>query len=129
MLRFSPVSPGPAPQAETGPVILVIEGATPGAGKTALALEFAHQLAGTQRFPDGQLYASLGYVGGSRAPAEILQNFLLALGLDKESLPQETSERINVFLVITAGWRPIVLLDAAYGYQQASSDCRAAPAA
>ena len=119
MLRYTPVSPGPAPQPETGPVILVIEG-MPGVGKTALALEFAHQLAGTQRFPDGQLYASLGYVGGSRAPAEILQNFLLALGLDKGRIPEETSERINVFRSITAGRRLIVLLDAAYGYEQVS---------
>jgi tetratricopeptide (TPR) repeat protein len=119
MLRNTSLSPGPAPPAETGPVILVIEG-MPGVGKTALALEFAHQLAGTQRFPDGQLYASLGYVGGSRAPAEILQNFLLALGLDKGRIPGETAERINVFRSITAGRRLIVLLDAAYGYEQVS---------
>ncbi len=119
MLRSTLLSPGHAPQQETGPVILVIEG-MPGVGKTALALEFAHQIAGTQRFPDGQLYASLGYVGGSRAPAEILQNFLLALGLDKGRIPEETSERINVFRSITAGRRLIVLLDAAYGYEQVS---------
>jgi tetratricopeptide (TPR) repeat protein len=119
MLRYTPLSPLPAAQEETGPVILVIEG-MPGVGKTALALEFAHQIAGTQRFPDGQLYASLGYVGGSRAPAEILQNFLMALGLDKRRIPEETSERINVFRSITAGRRLIVLLDAAYGYEQVS---------
>jgi tetratricopeptide (TPR) repeat protein len=119
MPRNTPLSPGHAPQEETGPVILVIEG-MPGVGKTALALEFAHQIAGTQRFPDGQLYASLGYVGGSRAPAEILQIFLMALGLDKGRIPEETSERINVFRSITAGRRLIVLLDAAYGYEQVS---------
>lgn len=104
---------------ETGPVILIIEG-MPGVGKTALALEFAHRIAGRQKFPDGQLYASLGYVGGSRAPANVLRNFLLGLGLDKDRIPKETSERVNVFRSVTADRRVIVLLDAAYGYEQIS---------
>ena len=61
MLRYTSLSPRLAAREGTGPVILVIEG-MPGVGKTALAQEFAHRIARTQKFPDGQLYASLAYV-------------------------------------------------------------------
>ena len=117
MLRYALRSPRLAAREGTGPAILVIEG-MPGVGKTALAQEFAHRIARTQKFPDGQLYASLAYVGGSRAPADVLQNFLTALGLDRRRIPEETSDRVNVFRSITADRQLIVLLDAAYGYDQ-----------
>ncbi len=117
MLRYTSLSPRFAAREGTGPVILVIEG-MPGVGKTALAQEFAHRIARTQKFPDGQLYASLAYVGGSRAPADVLQKFLTGLGLDEGRIPEETSERVNVFRSITADRRLVVLLDAAHGYDQ-----------
>jgi tetratricopeptide (TPR) repeat protein len=101
----------------TGPVVLIVEG-MPGVGKTALAQEFARRIARTQRFPDGQLYANLGYVGSRRAPADVLQKFLTALGIDEDSVPEETSERVNVFRSVTADRRLLVFLDAAQGYDQ-----------
>ncbi|MFC4020185.1 BTAD domain-containing putative transcriptional regulator [Micromonospora sp. GCM10011542] len=56
-----------------GPVLLVIQGPA-GVGKSALALQWAHRVAG--RFTDGQLYAN---VAASAGPAEVLRNFLDAL--------------------------------------------------
>ena len=61
-------------------VISAIGGAA-GVGKTALALQWAHQVAG--RFPDGQLYVNLrGYDPDQPVPAaDALAGFLRALGV------------------------------------------------
>lgn len=99
--------------AGTGPIILIIEG-MPGVGKTALAREFARGIA--HRFPDGQLYANVSYMGDRRGPADILRSFLMALGIDEHELPADTYELVNVFRSITADKRLLVLLDAAHGY-------------
>jgi hypothetical protein len=54
---------------------------TAGIGNTALAVHWAHQVAG--RFPDGQLYVNLrGYDPGQPVPAaDALAGFLRALGV------------------------------------------------
>jgi Mrp family chromosome partitioning ATPase len=61
-----------------GGLTLVISG-MPGAGKSALALHFAHQLA-RQGLEDVQLYATMRQPDNQlRDPAAILKNFLEAL--------------------------------------------------
>src|ERR1700733_8605495 len=56
-------------------------GGTAGVGKSALAIQWAHQV--TERFPDGQLYVNLrGYDPDQPVPAaDALARFLRALGL------------------------------------------------
>jgi hypothetical protein len=78
-LEFLTSLPG-GPGSQDGVVICVI-GGTAGAGKTALAIQRAHQVAG--QFPDGQLYVNLrGYDPGLPMSAgEALGGFLAALGM------------------------------------------------
>ncbi|MFD8159147.1 hypothetical protein [Streptomyces malaysiensis] len=73
-----------------GPLVVsvyVIAG-TASAGKTSLALRWAHQV--RERFPDGQLYANLrGYDPGEPVAArEALHRLLTSLGVPAEAVPQ-----------------------------------------
>ena len=73
------------------PRTLVISaiGGTAGVGKTALAVQWAHQVA--DRFPDGQLYVNLrGYDPGQPVPAaDALAGFLRGLGVAGQDIPAE----------------------------------------
>ena len=106
-------APGEDPP--TGPAILLVEG-MPGVGKTALAQELAHRMATC--FPDGQLYANLGFAGTRRAPAGVLHDFLAAFGVMDHELPRDIAERVKLFRSLTVGRRLLVVLDAARGYDQ-----------
>ncbi|NUT39512.1 MAG: hypothetical protein HOV86_05940 [Thermoactinospora sp.] len=90
--------------------ISAIAGAV-GVGKTALAVHWAHRVAG--RFPDGQLYVNLR--GYDRAlpmrPLDALAGFLLALGVPRESIPGEVESAAARFRSVVAGRRILVLLD------------------
>lgn len=68
--------------------VFVIAG-TAGAGKTSLALCWAHQA--RDHFPDGQLYVNLrGYDPGQPVTAhEALHRFLISLGVHAQSVPQD----------------------------------------
>ena len=63
-----------------GPVVISAVSGTAGAGKTALAVHWAHRV--VPHFPDGQLYVNLrGYDPEQPVrPAEALTGFLSALG-------------------------------------------------
>ncbi|MCP2168542.1 AfsR/SARP family transcriptional regulator [Goodfellowiella coeruleoviolacea] len=82
----------------------------PGAGKTALAVRVAHLLAA--RFPDGQLYVSLG--GGSgdpRPPGEVLTELLRALNGPDAAVPVDVAQRAAAYRSRLAGRRVLVILD------------------
>jgi DNA-binding SARP family transcriptional activator/tetratricopeptide (TPR) repeat protein len=86
-------------------------GGTAGVGKTALAVQWAHQAAG--RFPDGQLYVNLrGYDPGEPVAAtHALAGFLRALGVPGTGLPDSMEDRARLYRSRLAGRRVLVLLD------------------
>jgi transcriptional regulator with XRE-family HTH domain len=91
--------------------VVILTGA-PGVGKTALAVHWAHQV--RDRFPDGQLYASLRGHGAARqpvAPAEVLDGFLAALGLPARRVPRGLDARAGLYRSLLADRRVLVVLD------------------
>ncbi|GLZ29962.1 NTPase [Lentzea sp. NBRC 105346] len=92
-------------------VITAIDG-TAGVGKTALALHFAHRL--PERYPDGQLYVNLrGFDPHVRPlrPAEVLTQFLRALGIKPERVPISLDEQAALYRTLLSDRRLLVLLD------------------
>jgi DNA-binding SARP family transcriptional activator/Flp pilus assembly protein TadD/DNA-binding XRE family transcriptional regulator len=98
-------------------VISAIAG-TAGVGKTALAVEWAHQV--SERFPDGQLYVNLrGYDPDQPVPAtDALARFLRALGVRGQEIPPEEDERAGRYRSLLAGKRMLVVLDNAGSAEQ-----------
>jgi len=101
-----------------GTVVISAIGGTAGVGKTALAVHWAHQVAGS--YPDGQLYINLrGYDPGQpMSPAEALAGLLRALGVPGEDIPAEQDERSALFRSLVAGRRMLVILDNARSAEQ-----------
>ncbi|TDC43908.1 tetratricopeptide repeat protein [Micromonospora sp. KC213] len=92
-------------------VISAIEG-TAGAGKTALAVYWAHQVA--DHFPDGQLYVNLRGFGPSEPamePGEAIRRFLDALGVPVRRIPAEPDALAALYRTELAGRRLLILLD------------------
>jgi len=88
-----------------------------GVGKTALALRIAHGLHGG--YPDGQLYVDLRGDGGQPTdPADVLVDFLLALGMPAAEIPATPTARAGAYRTLTADRRILVLLDNAYDTAQ-----------
>jgi transcriptional regulator with XRE-family HTH domain/tetratricopeptide (TPR) repeat protein len=99
-------------------VISAVEG-TAGVGKTALAVYWAHQVAG--RFPDGQLYVNLrGYdPSGKLVPsAEALRGFLDAMGVPAERIPASLDRQASLYRSLLSGKRVLVVLDNARDAEQ-----------
>jgi DNA-binding SARP family transcriptional activator/Tfp pilus assembly protein PilF len=98
-------------------VISAVSG-TAGVGKTALAVQWAQQLA--DRFPDGQLYVNLrGYDPGPPVlPADALAGFLLALGTPGPDIPPGLDERAAQYRSMLSGRRVMVVLDNAREAEQ-----------
>ncbi|MET9530803.1 tetratricopeptide repeat protein [Streptomyces sp. NPDC006649] len=90
--------------------VYVIAG-TAGAGKTSLALRWAHQV--KDQFPDGQLYANLrGYDPGEPvAPSETLHRFLIALGVSTTAVPRDIDAASALYRSLLADRRILILLD------------------
>ena len=101
-----------------GTVVISAIGGTAGVGKTALALHWAHQVAG--RFPGGQLYVNLrGYDPDRPMPAtDALAGFLRALGVPAPDIPAEEAERAARYRSLLAARRVLVVLDNAGSAEQ-----------
>lgn len=104
--------------AAPGTVMISVISGTAGAGKTALAVRWAHGVA--DRFPDGQLYMNLrGYDPGPPLPAaDALAGFLRALGVPGRDIPSEPAERAALYRSVLAGRRVLVVLDNASSAEQ-----------
>jgi tetratricopeptide (TPR) repeat protein len=89
-----------------------------GVGKTALAVQWAHQVA--DRFPDGQLYVNLrGYDPGQPVPiADALAAFLRSLDVAEQDIPADTAERAARFRTLLAGRRMLLVIDNARDVEQ-----------
>ena len=93
------------------PVILVLTG-TAGVGKTALALQWAHQQ--RDRFPDGELYLNLRGFGPSPAPAaqsEAIVTMLESLGVPPGRIPRQLDAQVGLYRSLLAGRRMLIVLD------------------
>jgi DNA-binding SARP family transcriptional activator/tetratricopeptide (TPR) repeat protein len=91
----------------------------PGVGKTALAVHWAHRVAGL--FPDGQLYGNLrGFdPTGEPVPAHAaVRIFLDGLGVLAEGIPHSCDAQTALYRSMLAGKRMLVLIDNARDEQQ-----------
>ena len=101
-----------ASQPPPGTVVISAIDGTPGVGKTAMALHWAHQVAG--EFPDGQLYVNLrGFdpSGAPVAPEAAVRGFLESLGVPVGRIPVGLDARTSLYRSMLAGKRMFVLLD------------------
>ncbi|HZD14003.1 MAG TPA: tetratricopeptide repeat protein, partial [Pseudonocardiaceae bacterium] len=98
-------------------MILAVSGMA-GVGKTALAVHWAHRVAG--RFPDGQLYVDLrGYDPDQPMPAgNALATFLRALRVNDAEIPYDLGERAARYRTLVADRRMLVVLDNASSVEQ-----------
>jgi tetratricopeptide (TPR) repeat protein/DNA-binding SARP family transcriptional activator len=99
-------------------IVISAIGGTAGVGKTALAVQWAHYVAG--RFPDGQLYVNLrGYDPDHPMPAaDALAGFLRALGVPGPDIPAEGAERATRYRSLLADRRMLIVLDNARSEEQ-----------
>ena len=99
------------------PVVVCLTG-TAGAGKTATAVHWGHQV--RDRFPDGQLYLDLrGYDPEQPVPpGDALAAFLTALLPPGTELPLGVTERAARFRTEVSGRRMLVVLDNAATVEQ-----------
>ena len=93
---------------DAGRRAIVVAG-PPGIGKSALAARLAHALA--ERYPDGQLAASLGGgLGTLAAPEKVLERFLDDLGAGVTG-PADLDRLVARFRSALGGRRVLLLLD------------------
>jgi len=111
-----------------GTVVISAIGGTAGVGKTALALHWAHQVAG--RFGDGQLYVNLrGFdpSGTPATPAEAIRGFLDALDVPPERVPAAPDAQVGLYRSLLADRKILIVLDNARDEQQVRQLLPASP--
>ncbi|GIF25607.1 tetratricopeptide (TPR) repeat protein/DNA-binding SARP family transcriptional activator [Actinoplanes tereljensis] len=99
-------------QLAAGPAPVTVITGVGGAGKTTLAVRWAHRLA--SEHPDGQLFVNLNGFDPVRPPvdaATALHGFLEALGVPAPSIPAGLPARTDQFRSLVAGRRMLILID------------------
>ena len=100
-------------------IVISAIGGTAGVGKTALALQWAHQVA--PKFADGQLYVNLRGFGPSGTPVasgEAIRGFLDALGVAPDRVPGSPDAQAGLYRSLVAGQRVLIVLDNAADVDQ-----------
>ena len=95
-----------------GTAIITAIGGTAGVGKTALAVQWAHQVSG--EFPDGQLFVNLrGFdpSGTPVTPGDAVRMFLDALEIPADRIPQTVEAQLGLYRSLLVGKRLLVVLD------------------
>ncbi|GAA0468706.1 AfsR/SARP family transcriptional regulator [Streptomyces olivaceiscleroticus] len=89
-----------------------------GVGKTACAVQWAHQH--SAEYPDGQLFADLRGFGDGDAtePAAVLRFFLTALGTPEHAVPTSATAASALYRSLVADRRLLVVLDNAHSSAQ-----------
>jgi tetratricopeptide (TPR) repeat protein len=106
------------PAEGAGEVVICSISGMAGAGKTALAVYWAHRVA--DRFRDGQLYVNLRGYHPERpmSAGEALAGFLNALGVPDDEVPHDTLGRSARYRTELAGRQMVVVLDNASSVDQ-----------
>jgi tetratricopeptide (TPR) repeat protein len=108
-------------------VIVAINGMA-GVGKTALAVQVAHQM--LDRYPDGQLFVDLhGHTAGvsPMEAGEALDRMLRSLGVLGERIPASFEERAGLYRSRLADQRMLIVLDNAAAEAQVTPLLPGAP--
>jgi tetratricopeptide (TPR) repeat protein/transcriptional regulator with XRE-family HTH domain len=95
-----------------GTVVISAIGGMAGVGKTALAVQWAHEHAA--EFPDGQLYADLRGFGPAEDRvdvAAVARRFLDALQVPPARIPSDTDAQFGLYRSTLAGKRILIILD------------------
>lgn len=101
----------------TTAVIVVAIAGKAGVGKTTLAVHIAQRL--RSRFSGGALYVNLhGTEAQVLTPFRVLSNFLLALGVARDQIPEDLEERAALYRAQLAARQMLVVLDNAAGEAQ-----------
>jgi DNA-binding SARP family transcriptional activator len=96
----------------SGTVVISAVSGTAGVGKTTLAVQWAHRIAG--RFPDGQLYVNLRGFGPDKTPVDPagpMRGFLDALGVPAARIPPSLAGQTALYRSLLRSRRVLVVLD------------------
>lgn len=97
--------------ASAGPRRVIAIDGSPGVGKSALAIHWAHDR--VERFPDGVLYADLreGVSLRNVGPGDALEQFLRAMGVPDHAVPDDFTTRAALYRSMLDGRRMLIMLD------------------
>ncbi|MEU6804735.1 ATP-binding protein [Streptomyces neyagawaensis] len=106
-----------ATSSQNAATICVVAG-TPGAGKTTLAVWWAHRV--QRDFPDGTLFVNLRGFDREEPlpPSLVLTSFLQALGIARERIPLGLDAQSGMLRSFLAGRRVLMVLDNARNAEQ-----------
>ncbi|MFD7101960.1 helix-turn-helix domain-containing protein [Streptomyces celluloflavus] len=99
---------------QAGTALTVAIDGPAGAGKSTLAVRWAHEISTPDRFPGGVLFIDLqGYApdGYPVDAARALERFLVSIGLAAEELPPDRADRAAVLRTLTATRPTLIILD------------------